>query len=160
MVWKQFRKPWTVIYLQVIWQCKKTKCVNQDFLPVLANSETHCSESLHQNKGLCSLAVTGAMHEISGSHGSEDVIVGLLGCNTMWTRTKRKMLCPFSGLKMGTACFSEMLSFYKSTWHHNSEDQLWYVSAIDLMTLKTGIWYSISWVAYISVHVRRLCFII
>jgi hypothetical protein len=61
--------------------------------------------------------------------GSEDVDVGLLGCNVVWTRReiptfRRNILSSSSRLKMKAERFSEALvSTYKSTRHYSPKHQ-------------------------------------
>lgn len=55
------------------------------------------------------------IYETWGSRSSEDVNVGLLGCNTVWT---------YADINISAICSPETLvSTYKSTWHCNPEDQ-------------------------------------
>jgi hypothetical protein len=63
--------------------------------------------------------------KILDSHGGEDVDVGLLGCNTVWTSRKippfqKNILPPSPDLEMEAAC--SLVSTYKFTWRYNPED--------------------------------------
>jgi hypothetical protein len=74
---------------------------------------------------ICVSVFSHLLVEISNSHSGEDVSVGLLGCDTMWT-SERNILPPSSGIKMEAACSSKtLISTYKSTQHHNPENQHW-----------------------------------
>jgi hypothetical protein len=65
---------------------------------------------------LPSVSIITNTHEIWGSHSSEGVDAGLLGCTTFRAKD----------LKMEAVCSSKMLvSTYKSTWHYNPEEKHW-----------------------------------
>jgi hypothetical protein len=54
---------------------------------------------------------TKAVNEVFGTQGSEEVIVGLLGCNAMWTCRQLLLFWRNAGIHL-----------YKSTQHYNPED--------------------------------------
>jgi hypothetical protein len=70
-------------------------------------------------------------YKIWGSHGGEDIYVGLLGSNTVWTILRREIqtfrrniLSPSSALKLEVVCSTETLvSTYKSTRRYYPEEQ-------------------------------------
>jgi hypothetical protein len=85
------------------------------------------SISEHFKEIWCDSVETGFICDITGSHGRKDVDVGLLGCDTVWTRKqiptfRRNILSPSSALKMEKIYLSETsVSTHKSTWRHTED---------------------------------------